>query len=77
MRKAILTTTFAAGLAMLLSVTASAQSRTPVDISSLGPQVGDRVPDFNLPDQNGEMQSVDSIMGPNGIILLFHRSADW
>jgi peroxiredoxin len=39
--------------------------------------VGERVPDFSLPDQFGQLQSLDSIRGPNGTMLLFHRSADW
>ena len=53
------------------------QSRTPIDVASLGPQVGERVPAFSLPDQNGQIQTRESILGPNGAILLFHRSADW
>ncbi len=53
------------------------QSRTPIDVASLGPQVGERVPAFSLPDQNGQIQTLEAIMGPNGAILLFHRSADW
>ncbi|MBM89701.1 MAG: hypothetical protein CMQ41_15140 [Gammaproteobacteria bacterium] len=56
---------------------AAAQSKTGVDIDSLGPQVGDAVPRFELSDQNGNLQSLDSILGPNGGMLLFHRSADW
>lgn len=59
------------------SIMASAQSRTGVDIDTLGPQVGEAVPDFELPDQNGNLQNLESIMGPNGAMLLFHRSADW
>ncbi len=55
----------------------SAQTREAVDVHSLGPQVGERVPDFELPDQNGRIHTLDSIMGPNGAMLLFHRSADW
>lgn len=51
--------------------------RTPVDLSKLGPQVGQRVPDFNLKDQNGKSWTLDSIMGPNGVMLVFYRSADW
>ena len=51
--------------------------RTPIEVASLGPQVGERVPEFSLPDQNGEVQTLESIMGPNGALLLFHRSADW
>ena len=53
------------------------QPRTPIDVASLGPQVGEQVPAFSLPDQNGEVQTLESIMGPNGAILLFQRSADW
>ena len=53
------------------------QSRTPIEVASLGPQVGERVPAFSLPDQNGQIQTRESILGPNGAILLFHRSADW
>ena len=53
------------------------QSRTPIEVASLGPQVGEQVPEFALPDQNGRVRTRDSILGPNGAILLFHRSADW
>ena len=53
------------------------QGRTPIDVASLGPQVGDRVPAFSLPDQNGQIQTRESVLGPNGAILLFHRSAGW
>jgi hypothetical protein len=53
------------------------QSRTPIDVASLGPQVGEQVPEFSLPDQNGQMRTLESIVGPKGAMLLFHRSADW
>ena len=53
------------------------QSRTPVNVASLGPQVGEQVPEFSLPDQYGQERTLDSILGPNGAILLFPRSADW
>ena len=56
---------------------ATAQSRTAIDVHSLGPQVGEGVPGFSLPDQNGRIQTLNSIMGPNGAMLLFHRSTDW
>jgi hypothetical protein len=48
-----------------------------IDVSRLGPQVGDQVPEFSLRDQRGEVQTRDSIMGPNGAMLVFFRSADW
>ena len=53
------------------------QGRTPIDVASLGPQVGERVPEFSLPDQHGETRTLESVLGPNGALLLFHRSADW
>jgi hypothetical protein len=42
-----------------------------------GPGVGDRVPDFAGSDQAGRTQTLQSILGPKGAILVFHRSADW
>ncbi len=53
------------------------EPRAAIDVASLGPQIGDRVPDFSLPDQNGRVHTLESIVGPNGAMLLFHRSADW
>ena len=48
-----------------------------IDVSKLGPQVGQRVPDFNLKDQNGKSWTLQSIMGAKGAMLVFVRSADW
>ena len=52
-------------------------ARMPIDVSKLGPQVGERVPDFSLKDQNGKIWTLQSIMGPKGAMLVFYRSADW
>ncbi len=68
---------FAAAAVMLLGVSMAAQEREPIDVSALGPQVGERVPDFSLPDQHGRVQTLQSIMGEKGAMILFHRSADW
>ena len=35
------------------------------------------VPDFTLTDQQGRVRSLDSLMGPRGLMLVFSRSADW
>lgn len=51
--------------------------RTSIDVSKLGPQVGQRVPDFALEDQTGQTRTLASIMGPKGAMLVFFRSADW
>ncbi len=45
--------------------------------SAPGPAVGEKVPAFSLPDQNGKTQDFESMAGPNGLVILFHRSADW
>ena len=55
----------------------AAWGRTPVDISRLGPQIGQRVPDFRLQDQNGKYWTLQSIAGAKGAMLVFYRSADW
>jgi hypothetical protein len=57
--------------------TSATQGWQKVDVSKLGPQVGERVPDFTLPDQTGQPRTLQSVMGPNGLMLVFYRSADW
>jgi len=42
-----------------------------------GPAIGARVPDFTLSDQNGQTRTLQSLMGPKGLMLVFFRSADW
>ena len=60
-----------------MTVAAQQGTRTKIDVSTLGPQVGEKVPDFSLPDQTGRVRNLDSIMGPRGAMLVFLRSADW
>ena len=60
----------------VLAQTAGAVS-APVDVTKLGPQVGDKVPDFSLADQHGQTRTLASLMGPKGLVLAFNRSADW
>jgi hypothetical protein len=42
-----------------------------------GAEPGERIPDFALPDQDGRARSLGDLTGPNGLLLVFHRSADW
>jgi len=42
-----------------------------------GPEAGQTVPAFSAPDQEGRNQTLKSIMGPKGAMLVFFRSADW
>ncbi len=52
-------------------------AKPAADLATLGPQVGEHVPDFRLPDQHGATRDLKSILGPNGAMLVFFRSADW
>lgn len=52
-------------------------TREKIDVSRLGPQVGQRVPGFSLHDQAGRTRTLQSIMGSRGAMLVFFRSADW
>ena len=63
--------------ATLQPVAGQSQPRQKIDVSKLGPQVGERVPDFSLKDQAGKTWTLQSIMGPKGAMLVFLRSADW
>jgi hypothetical protein len=44
---------------------------------STGPPAGSTIPDFAAEDQNGRTQTLKTVMGPKGAMLVFHRSADW
>ena len=70
----------AGGLLALTSLPTRAQqaSQPPLpDVQRLGPQVGTKVPDFRLTDQRGTVRTLESLMGPKGLLLFFYRSADW
>jgi len=74
------TVSHAFAMAALVAVGVAAQApppATPVDVERLGPQVGEVVPDFSAIDQFGRRQTLRSIMGPGGAMLIFNRSADW
>lgn len=77
MRIQALTTWSLVPLLAILFAQAPVQAQELLDLSGLGPQVGERVPDFSLQDQSGRVRTLQSIMGPNGAMLVFVRSADW
>jgi peroxiredoxin len=64
-------------LSMVLTASARAQNVRKINVGKLGPQVGEKVPDFNLPDQLGKQRTLQSVMGPKGAMVVFFRSADW
>lgn len=46
-------------------------------LTGIGLAVGQKAPAFSARDQFGAQQTLDSLKGPNGTVLLFFRSADW
>lgn len=64
--------------ALWVTLSASVLAQTAqVEIDKLGPQVGERAVPFALPDQFGRVQTLESLAGPKGTMLVFFRSADW
>lgn len=61
-------------MSMLGSPAATAQ--TP-NLGELGPTIGSRAADFSAADQFGRTQTLQSVMGRDGLMLVFYRSADW
>jgi hypothetical protein len=48
-----------------------------VALMSIGLATGQKAPAFSARDQFGRVQTLDSLKGANGTVLLFFRSADW
>ncbi len=57
------------GLVSLVSVSSGAVKT--------GPDIGEKIPAFSAPDQNGKVQTLATVTGPKGAMLVFFRSADW
>jgi hypothetical protein len=53
-----------------------------INVASTGPMsiglvVGQKAPNFSARDEFGHLQTLETLSGPNGTVLLFFRSADW
>jgi hypothetical protein len=44
-----------------------------VPISAQAPHLGERAPEFALPDQNGKSVALADLLSPNGAVLIFYR----
>ena len=73
----IVVATWIIGLTGVAQAQTQFPARTKIDVSKLGPQIGEKVPDFSLKDQQGKTWTLPSIMGPKGAMLVFVRTADW
>jgi hypothetical protein len=66
-----------AAATVFVAATGTQQPGARIDLSRLGPQVGQVVPDFKLQDAQGKVWTRDAILGSKGAMLVFSRSADW
>jgi hypothetical protein len=48
-----------------------------IEMMSIGLAVGQKAPAFSVHDQFGRVQTLETLKGANGTVLLFFRSADW
>jgi len=48
-----------------------------IERMSIGLAVGQRAPAFSVREQFGRVQTLETLKGRNGTVLLFFRSADW
>ncbi len=44
-----------------------------VPLSAQAPRVGEKAPEFSLPDQNGKQVTLTDLLSPNGAVLIFYR----
>jgi peroxiredoxin len=48
-----------------------------IDFERVGPEVGERFPDIELPDQHGNPVNLHTHRGNRRGLVVFHRSASW
>ena len=61
-------------LAMSLTHLASANEE---HAANWGPKVGSTAPMLEAEDQAGKTQTLNSLKGPKGLLVVFNRSVDW
>jgi len=44
-----------------------------VPLSAQAPRVGERAPEFALPDQSGKQVALGDLLSPNGAVIIFYR----
>lgn len=70
---------------LLIASTLSGQETSSIPLrraaqnppSTIGLEIGERIPDFTARDQDGNFQDFSSVRGPNGAVIYFYRSAAW
>ncbi len=65
-------------LALLLLVASPAAQRAGQQRTRPIPfGVGDSIPLFRAPDQDGKERQFSDLVGPKGLVIFFFKSADW
>jgi peroxiredoxin len=64
-------------ITLLLSAVVCATVGIQAHALDSGLQPGGTAPAFTLKDQDGKVQTLQSLAGPHGLLVLFSRSADW
>jgi len=60
------------------AILAAGITAIPASAEDLGPSVAAKAPDIGTRlDQNGKPRAFSDLMGKNGLVLMFFRSADW
>lgn len=62
---------------LMMLLQAASPAAPPVNPETLGPKIGEKIPDFTAIDQDGRERTLESLMGPKGLMLVFFRSAEW
>jgi hypothetical protein len=44
-----------------------------VPLSTQAPRIGEKAPEFSLPDQDGKQVALSDLVSPNGAVLIFYR----
>ncbi len=61
----------------MTNVSSLSPTTTTLNYDEIGPAVGNRFPDLNLPDQHGNPVNIHETRNGRRELVLFHRSASW
>jgi len=64
-------------LALLLMVVGFGSATAPAQTRPTPLKPGDKIPPFRAIDQAGKERTFRDLAGPKGLVLFFHKSADW
>jgi len=65
-------------MALLMLVLSVAAARAQGSTNRPTPlRAGEKIPFFRTIDQSGKERSFADLTGPKGLLLFFHKSADW